>query len=105
MSGSYVIMDGGLRDSRAGWEPDESAAEEREQIEGKVKELREALEGDDLERIKQLSEEVQQANSALSQQLQAQEAKAAEAEAEAQGGESTEGEEEGDVVEGEFREA
>ncbi|MCZ6619543.1 MAG: SDR family NAD(P)-dependent oxidoreductase [Gammaproteobacteria bacterium] len=32
MSGSYVIMDGGLRDSRAGWEPDESAVEERERI-------------------------------------------------------------------------
>jgi len=84
---------------------DKVPVEEREPIEGKIKELREALEGDDLERIKQLSEEVQQASSALSQQLQAQEAESAEAEAEAQGGESTEGEEEGDVVEGEFREA
>ena len=79
--------------------------DDRERIEGKVKELREALEGDDVERIKQLSEEVQQASYALSQQLDAQEAKEAESEAEAQGGESTEGEEEGDVVEGEFREA
>ncbi len=84
---------------------DKVPAEDRERIEGKVKELREALEGEDLERIKQLSEEVQQASSALSQQLQAQEAESAEAEAEAQGEESTEGEEEGDVVEGEFREA
>ncbi|MCH8340224.1 MAG: molecular chaperone DnaK [Chloroflexi bacterium] len=84
---------------------DKVPEDDRERIEGKVKELREALEGDDVERIKQLSEEVQQASYALSQQLDAQEAEEAESEAEAQGGESTEGEEEGDVVEGEFREA
>jgi molecular chaperone DnaK len=46
---------------------------DRESIEGKVSELREALEGDDIERIKQLTEEVQQASHALSQQLYAQE--------------------------------
>ena len=84
---------------------DKVPAEDRERIEGKVKELREALEGDDLERIKQLTEEVQQASYALSQQLYAQEDEASQPEAEAQGGDSTEGEEEGDVVEGEFREA
>jgi len=28
MSGSYVIMDGGLRDARAGWEPEPAAVEE-----------------------------------------------------------------------------
>jgi hypothetical protein len=28
MSGAYVLMDGGLRDSRAGWEPSEAAAQE-----------------------------------------------------------------------------
>lgn len=84
---------------------DKVPEDDRERIEGKVKELREALEGDDVERIKQLSEEVQQASYALSQQLDAQEAESAESEAEAQGGEATEGEEEGDVVEGEFREA
>ncbi len=78
---------------------------DRESIDGKVKELREALEGDDLDRIKQLTEEVQQASYALSQQLYAQEDEASQPEAEAQGGDSTEGEEEGDVVEGEFREA
>jgi molecular chaperone DnaK len=84
---------------------DKVPADDRERIEGKVKELREALEGDDLERIKQLTEEVQQASYALSQQLYAQEDEASQPEAEAQGGDSTEGEEEGDVVEGEFREA
>ncbi|MFQ5922137.1 MAG: molecular chaperone DnaK, partial [Anaerolineales bacterium] len=52
---------------------DKVPTDDRERIEGKVKELREALEGDDLERIKQLTEEVQQASYALSQQLYAQE--------------------------------
>jgi NAD(P)-dependent dehydrogenase (short-subunit alcohol dehydrogenase family) len=28
MSGAYVLMDGGLRDARAGWEPSDAAAEE-----------------------------------------------------------------------------
>ena len=28
MSGSYVLMDGGLRDARGGWEPDPRALEE-----------------------------------------------------------------------------
>ncbi|GMR11235.1 MAG: molecular chaperone DnaK [Anaerolineae bacterium] len=86
---------------------DKVPADDRERIEGKVKELREALEGDDLERIKQLTEEVQQASYALSQQLYAQEGEDSkpQPEAEAEGGGSTEGEEEGDVVEGEFREA
>ena len=84
---------------------DKVPADDRERIEGKVKELREALEGDDLERIKQLTEEVQQASYALSQQLYAQEAESTQPEAEGDGGDTTEGEEEGDVVEGEFREA
>jgi glucose 1-dehydrogenase len=30
MSGGYVLMDGGLRDARAGWEPSEDAVDERE---------------------------------------------------------------------------
>ena len=85
--------------------------DERESIEGKVKELREALEGDDLEQIKQLTEEVQQASYALSQQLYAQENEGdasqpqPEAGAEGDAGTPPSGEEEGDVVEGEFREA
>lgn len=32
MSGSYVIMDGGLRDARASWEPDPKALEEMQRI-------------------------------------------------------------------------
>jgi len=84
---------------------------DRESIEAKVKELREALEGDDLDRIKQLTEEVQQASYALSQQLYAQETEGdesqpqPEAQADGEGAAPPSGEEEGDVVEGEFREA
>ena len=84
---------------------------DRESIDGKVKELREALEGDDLDRIKQLTEEVQQASYALSQQLYAQEAEddesqpQPEAQADGEDAPPPSGEEEGDVVEGEFREA
>ena len=85
---------------------------DRESIETKIKDLREALEGDDLDRIKQLTEEVQQASYALSQQLYAQQgedgvepsADTGTADAGTPEGEE-EGEEEGDVVEGEFREA
>jgi molecular chaperone DnaK len=88
---------------------DKVPADDRESIEVKVKELREALEGDDLDRIKQLTEEVQQASYALSQQLYAQEGEGDDSqpqpEAEAEGGGAPSGEEEGDVVEGEFREA
>ena len=32
MSGSYVLMDGGLRDARGGWEPDDAATEELERL-------------------------------------------------------------------------
>ncbi len=88
---------------------DKVPADDRESIEGKVKDLREALEGDDLDRIKQLTEEVQQASYALSQQLYAQEGEGDEPQpqpdAEAEGETPPSGEEEGDVVEGEFREA
>ncbi len=73
-----------------------------EKIEGKVKELQEALQGEDMDKIKKLTEEVQQASYALSQQLYAQEGDPS------TGGETSTDdgpEEEGDVVEGEFREA
>ncbi len=90
---------------------DKVPADDREGIEAKVKDLREALEGDDLDRIKQLTEEVQQASHALSQQLYAQEPEGdesqpqPEAQADGEGTTPPSGEEEGDVVEGEFREA
>jgi molecular chaperone DnaK len=73
---------------------------DREQIEAKVADLRKALDGDNVDEIKRLTEEVQQASYALSQQLYAQEAGP---EGTSESGEG--GQEEGDVVEGEFREA
>jgi molecular chaperone DnaK len=80
---------------------DKVPAGDRQKIESKVAELNEAIKGDDIEKIKRLTEEVQQASYALSQQLYAQEA--------APGTEGPSpgngGAEEGDVVEGEFREA
>ncbi|MCP5180815.1 MAG: SDR family oxidoreductase [Pseudomonadales bacterium] len=35
MSGSYLVMDGGLRDARGGWEPDAKAAEELARIQAR----------------------------------------------------------------------
>jgi len=52
---------------------DKVPAGDRQKIEAKVAELREALKGDDASRIKRLMEEVQQATHALSQQMYAQE--------------------------------
>ena len=77
------------------------SAEDREKIEKGIANLREAMAGDDIDKIKQLSEEVQQASYALSQQLSAQQ------EEPQASGEPSDGDasEEGDVVEGEFREA
>jgi molecular chaperone DnaK len=81
---------------------DKVPADDRQSIEAKIAELRQAFQGDDINRIKQLTEEVQQASYALSQQLYAQQAPSG-SEGPAPG--SPSGEEEGDVVEGEFREA
>ncbi len=78
---------------------DKVPASDRSQIESKIADLRKALESDDLAEIKRLTDEVQQASYALSQQLYAQ--TPPEAEPESKGSP----EEEGDVVEGEFREA
>ncbi len=78
---------------------------DRERIEGKVKQLREAVQGDDLEQLKKLSEEVQQASYALSQQLSAQQGQTPQPQPEGGPQASTEGEGDDDVVEGEFREA
>ncbi len=82
---------------------DKVPAGERENIEGKIKTLRETIQGDDTTHIKRLTEELQNAFHALSQQLYAQQAQG-----ETQPGSNGHGgkpEEEGDVVEGEFREA
>jgi molecular chaperone DnaK len=76
---------------------------DRENIESKIAALREAIQGDDMQRIKTLTEEVQQASYALSQQMYAQEGAAGADSAPSQAPEG--GADEGDVVEGEFREA
>jgi molecular chaperone DnaK len=74
---------------------------DRSQIEDKVAKLREAMNGDDIQLIKRLTEEVQQASHALSQQIYSQQAEAQEPGPAPENGNG--GEE--DVVEGEFREA
>jgi molecular chaperone DnaK len=72
---------------------------DRQQIEDKITQLRSALEGEDISQIKKLTEEVQQASYALSQQLYETQAQ------QAQGSQETgkDSEDEG-VVEGEFTE-
>ena len=100
---------------------DKVPASERENIQSKVSELRKAAEGDDADAIKRLSDEVQNAFHAISQQLYAQQGQSQQAPGGMPGsdfpnygqpggnGKSTNGnghgKEEGDVVEGEFREA
>jgi len=74
---------------------------DRNRIEDKIRQLREAMTGSDVARIRQLTEEVQQASYALSQQMYAQ---ASPAEAAGTNGGSRGGSPE-DVVEGEFHEA
>jgi molecular chaperone DnaK len=77
---------------------------ERSTIESKINDLKQAAQGDDINRIKQVSEEVQQAFHALSQQLYAQE----QPQPEAPGGPSVppnDGKDDGDVIEGEVRDA
>ncbi|MCK5646493.1 MAG: molecular chaperone DnaK [Anaerolineales bacterium] len=75
---------------------------DRQSIESKITTLRESIQGDDVGVIKSLTEEVQQASYALSQQLYAQQAPPEAGDSAGDGGSTTE---EGDVVEGEFREA
>jgi molecular chaperone DnaK len=79
---------------------DKVPAGDREKIEASVKSLREALKGDDVQKIRKLTEEVQQASYALGQQMYAQSQQA-----QPEGGPPPSGNEgQGDVVEGEFRE-
>ncbi len=81
---------------------DKVPADDREKIEKGIADLREVIQGDDLDKIKRLTEEVQQASYALGQQMYAQEA---DPQATDEPGGEGGPEEEGDVVEGEFREA
>ncbi|HSQ27988.1 MAG TPA: molecular chaperone DnaK [Anaerolineales bacterium] len=81
---------------------------ERQNIQNKATELREAFKGDDITQIRRLSDELQNAFHALSQQLYAQE-QPQQAEAASSGNGHQPGsarpEDEGDVIEGEFRQA
>jgi molecular chaperone DnaK len=78
---------------------DKVPGQDRQGIEQKIADLREAIKRDDVARIRTLTEEVQQASYALSQQMQAG------AQSARDGGASGPGREEGDVVEGEYHEA
>ena len=82
---------------------DKVPAAEKENIQSKVNDLKQAAQGDDASRIKQLTEEVQQAFHALSQQLYAQE----QPQPEAAGGPSVppQGDSDGDVIDGEVSDA
>ncbi len=75
---------------------------EKSNIESKINDLKQAAQGEDTERIKRLTEEVQQAFHALSQQLYAQGQPQPGA---SSGGPSTPPPSDGDVIDGEVREA
>lgn len=77
---------------------------ERESIQQKINDLRQAIKGEDMERIKRLSDDLQNAFHALSQQLYAHQTQSTSAEP-GSNGHGSSGMGEGDVVEGEFREA
>ncbi len=76
---------------------------EREKINNKLDALRSAIKGDNTQHIKQLSEELQNAFHALSQQLYAQQASSG-ARPGGNGHGATRREDEGEVIEGEFTE-
>jgi molecular chaperone DnaK len=83
---------------------DKVPAGERENIEAKIKDLRETLKGEETEKIKGQTEALQNAFHALSQQLYAQQQQ--QPGDQSGNGQGPEGpEDEGEVVEGEFREA
>jgi molecular chaperone DnaK len=83
---------------------DKMPGDERQNIESKIKDLREAIKGEDTERIKHQTEELQNAFHALSQQLYAQEQPSTDS-SNGNGRGPSGPEDEGEVVEGEFREA
>jgi molecular chaperone DnaK len=92
---------------------DKVPASERQNIQDNIKALREAVKGEDTARIKQLTEEVQNAFHAISQQMYAQQQQQAAGPAggvsgngNGHGPDGSEGrDDEGEVIEGEFREA
>ena len=88
---------------------DKVPVEERQNIQGKVEELREVIKGEDAAQIKRLSDELQNAFHAISQQLYAQQQAGAEGPTPSSNGHEPvvnhEPEDEGEVIEGEFQEA
>jgi molecular chaperone DnaK len=80
---------------------------ERQNIQSKIEALREAIKGEDVAHIKALSEELQNAFHALSQQLYAQQQADPQPGGNGHGSGQAEGEpqDEGEVIEGEFHEA
>ncbi len=93
---------------------DKVPASERQNIQDKITALREAVKGDDTGRIKQLTEEVQNAFHAISQQMYAQQqqqqaagpAGGVSGNGNGHGPDGSDGrDDEGEVIEGEFREA
>lgn len=84
---------------------DKVPGNEKDDIQSKVNDLKKAAQGDDAAQIKQLSEEVQQAFHALSQQLYAQEQPQPETEGGPSAPPPSEGDGEGDVIDGEVSDA
>ncbi|HJS29459.1 MAG TPA: molecular chaperone DnaK [Anaerolineales bacterium] len=87
---------------------DKVPASEKANIESKIQALRESIQGEDVDRIKKATEDVEHAFHALSQQMYAQSSQGSPGPQPAENGHSPasdEGEDEGEVVEGEFREA
>ncbi len=82
---------------------DKVPAGERENIESKIKELRESIQNDNIELIRQQSEDLQNAFHAISQQLYAQQQQT-EPGSNGNGSQTRDGEVDEEVVEGEFRE-
>jgi molecular chaperone DnaK len=82
---------------------DKVPTSERQNIETKINELRETLEGDSIDQIRQQTEELQNAFHAISQQMYAQSQQPG-SNGHGSQDHNDEGEEEGEVVEGEFRE-
>jgi molecular chaperone DnaK len=84
---------------------DKIPAGERQNIEGKIKDLRETINSEDTEQIKRRTEELQNAFHALSQQIYAQAQSATPGGNGRSGATASADEGEGEVVEGEFRDA
>ncbi len=83
---------------------DQVPGSDRSRIEENVRDLREAMKGDDTARIRRLTEQLRQASMALGQQLYAQQRATGGPGGPTPGGAGPSGGE-GDVIEGEFREA